>query len=133
MLRKTMVGLILLVSLGVPVWGRPAQERGQEKRLERQQSRQQKGARKAVRKQRLARRQGLKSQLNLSDDQTAQLKSLRQSRRQELNRIRQLPDQNQRRSELKAVREKFLADTRAILTPDQQRLLQRRERALRKK
>ena len=132
MLRKTVAGLILLISLGVPVWGRQAQENGQQRQLERQQSRQQRAARKGVRKQGLDRRQGLKTQLNLSDAQTEQLKNLRQSRKQELNRIRQLPDQNQRRSELKAAREKFLADERGILTPAQQRLLHRREKALRK-
>jgi Spy/CpxP family protein refolding chaperone len=64
--------------------------------------------------------------LNLTDNQTEQLRSLLAERQQELQRFRSEGKGKRRKADLKTAREKFKSDVRGILTPEQAQIFDQR-------
>lgn len=75
--------------------------------------------------------QRMLEQLNLSDDQKAQLKTLRDQQRQDIQalRIDQSLTADQRRTQMQAVHQQFRTKMQGILTAEQQKQLQQMRRA----
>jgi len=123
MFRKALTIAIVTASLVTPALAQRTPAAGQKQRLQQQQTKRQKLEKRKVQTRRQkgpdAGGRKLQRQLNLTEGQTEQLRSLLATRQQEIERLRTGNDKKGRKADAQAARDQFQSGLRAILTPEQ--------------